>query len=229
MISEPELDGQWDPGRPPGPAVEPDAPRERVRVRGPRSAWLWALGGAVAASAVWAGVLTVQDRFGDAAPRIAYRHVEDLCKLRLTAVSASTTELTGDYGRHEEHPALDWSYCAHGSPYTEGRLSFDAEVLVQLHKRADARTEFGAGPTGLGGVGAMASSGGDVEQVPGLGERALLTSRVGGSRLEVLDGGAVFSLTVQWYGRPDIADPDEDAVRAAMLEDMRALMAALRK
>ncbi|MCX4627847.1 hypothetical protein [Streptomyces sp. NBC_01443] len=227
MISEPELEGEWDPGRPPTAAEEPESPRERVR--GPRRAWLWALGGAVLASAVWAGVLTAQDRFGDAAPRIAYRHVEDLCKVKLTAVSGSTEQLTGHYGRHEEHPALDWAYCAHGAPYVDGRLSYEVEVLVRLHKKTDPRTEFGAGPTGLGGIGAMASSGGEVEQVPGLGERALLTHRVGGSRLEVLDGGAVFSLTVQWYGEPDAADPDEAAVQAAMVEDMRALMTSLRK
>ncbi|MFE6841402.1 hypothetical protein [Streptomyces sp. NPDC057686] len=225
MISEPELEGEWDAGPPAAPAQEPDAPRERVR--GPRTAWLWGLGGAVAASAVWAGVLVAQDRFADA-PRIAYRHTEDLCKVPLTAVSASTVQLSGDYARHEEHPALDWAYCAHGAPYTEGRLSYEAEVLVRLHKKADPRPEFGAGPTGLGGRGAMATSGGEVEQVPGLGERALLISRVGGSRLEVLDGGAVFSITVQWYGGPDTADPDEDAVQAAMVEDMRNLMTALR-
>ncbi|WP_328763511.1 MULTISPECIES: hypothetical protein [unclassified Streptomyces] len=227
MISEPELAGEWGADRPYMPAQEPDAPRERLR--GPRRAWLWALGGAVLASAVWAGVLTVQDRFSDPAPRIAYRHVEDLCKVKLTAVSGSTAQLTGDYARHEEHPALDWAYCAYGTPYVDGRLSYGAEVLVQLHKKADPRTEFGAGPTGLGGIGAMASSGGEVEQVPGLGERALLTHRVGGSRLEVLDGGAVFSLTVQWYGGPEAADPDEAAVQAAMIEDVRVLMAALRK
>ncbi|KOU24106.1 hypothetical protein ADK52_15225 [Streptomyces sp. WM6372] len=227
MISEPELEGEWGTDRPTTAAGEPDTPRERVR--GPRRAWLWALGGAVLASAVWAGVLTVQDRFGEPAPRIAYRHAEDLCKVKLTAVSASTTQLTGDYARHEAHPALDWAYCAHGAPWVEGRLSYGAEVLVQLHKKADPRTEFGAGPTGLGGVGGMASSGGEVEQVPGLGERALLTRRVGGSRLEVLDGGAVFSLTVQWYGGQGAPDPDEEAVQAAMVEDMRTLMASLRK
>ncbi|MEV6729383.1 hypothetical protein [Streptomyces sp. NPDC051364] len=227
MISEPELEGEWDTGRPATPAEEPDAPRERVR--GPRTAWLWALGGAVLASAVWAGALVAQDRFGDPAPRIAYRHVEDLCKVPLTAVSASTVKLTGDYARHNEHPALDWAYCEHGAPYADGRLSYGAEVSVQLHKKADPGTEFGADPAGLMGLGRMASSGGEVEQVPGLGERALLTRRVGGSRLEVLDGGAVFSLTVEWYGGQDAPDPDEDAVQAAMLEDMRALMAALRK
>ncbi|MFD7836075.1 hypothetical protein [Streptomyces sp. NPDC059761] len=227
MISEPELDGEWGTGRPATAAEEPDTPREGVR--GPRRAWLWALGGAVLASAVWAGVLAAQDRFGDPAPQIAYRHAEDLCKVRLTAVSASTTQLTGDYARHNEHPALDWAYCAHSAPYVEGRLSYGAEISVQLHKKTDPRTEFGADPASLMGMGRMASSGGEVEQVPGLGERALLTRRVGGSRLEVLDGGAVFSLTVEWYGGQGAPDPDEDAVQAAMVEDMRALMASLRK
>lgn len=147
----------------------------------------------------------------------------------LTVVSASTTQLTGGYARHNEHPSLDWAYCAHSAPYAEGRLSYGAEVSVQLHKKTDPRTEFGADPSALMGMGRMASSGGEVEQVPGLGERALLTRRVGGSRLEVLDGGAVFSLTVEWYGGQGAPDPDEAAVQAAMVEDMRALMASLRK
>ncbi len=227
MISEPELEGDWDSGRPAAPAQEPDAPRERVR--GPRTAWLWALGGAVVASAVWAGALVAQDRFAATVPRISYRHAEDLCKVKLTAVSAATVQLTGDYARHGEHPALDWAYCVHGGRFAEGHMSYGAEVAVALHKKTDPRTEFGADPAGLRGIGGMASSGGEVEQVPGLGERALLTRRVGGSRLQVLDGGAVFTITVEWFGEQDEPDPDEDAVQAAMIEDMRALMTALRK
>ncbi|MFE5535278.1 hypothetical protein [Streptomyces sp. NPDC056492] len=226
MISEPELDGERETGRPPTAAEEPVTPRERPR--GPRRGWLWALGGAVLASAVWAGALVAQDRF-TAAPRISYRHAEDLCAVKLTAVSAATAQLTEPFAAHGEHPALDWAYCRHGAPYEEDRLVYVAEVSVQLHRRTDPGIEFGTDPVGLESFGGMASSGGEVDQVPGLGERALLTRRVGGSRLQVLDGGAVFSLTVQWYGGQNVPDPDDDAVHAAMIEDMRALMTSLRK
>ncbi|MET9882354.1 hypothetical protein ABZZ20_04200 [Streptomyces sp. NPDC006430] len=226
MISEPELEGEWEAGRPAGPA-EPDAPREPVR--GLRTAWLWALGGAVLASAVWAGLLAVQDRFADA-PRIAYRQTEDLCKVPLPAVFRSTAVLAEGTSRHGEHPALDWSYCAHEASYVEGRTSYEVQVAVQLHKKTDPRPEFGAGPPSIGGIGGfgdMAGTGAAKEQVPGLGERALLHRWTGGTRLQVIDGGAVFTLSVHWFGESNDSRPDEDAVQAAMIEDMRALMAAL--
>ncbi|MET9957690.1 hypothetical protein ABZ128_01105 [Streptomyces sp. NPDC006326] len=49
-----------------------------------------------------------------------------------------------------------------------------------------------------------------------------------GMRLQVLDGGAVFTLSVEWFGEDADSTPDVDAVQAAMIEDMRALMTALR-
>ncbi|MFG2980442.1 hypothetical protein ACGFYQ_04190 [Streptomyces sp. NPDC048258] len=225
MIGEPELDGEWESVQPtetaqPGAVGDP--------VRGPRRPWLWALGGALLASAVWAGTLAAQDRFTDA-PRIAYRHSEDLCKeVPLTAVSGATAKLSRDIPRHAEHPALDWSACTYSADHAEGRLYFQADALVQLHKQTDPRAEFGAGP----GTGAQLwdSIGiGELEQVPGLGERALLSRQARGPRLQVLDGGAVFTLHVGWFGEPNVPEPDEDAVKAAMIEDMRALMAAVKK
>ncbi|MEU7554248.1 hypothetical protein AB0B01_18255 [Streptomyces sp. NPDC044571] len=224
MISEPELAGEWDEGRLPEEA-RPDTVPDRVR--GPRGAWWWALGGAVLASAVWAGVLAAQDRYADA-PRIAYRHGDDLCEMPLTALSRTTVQLTGSSARQGEHPVLDWSYCGYHTPYVEGALSYQAEVAVQLHKKADPRTEFGASPAGGAGIVEMADSGVAAEQVPGLGERALMNRRTQGLRLQVLDGGAVFTLGVEWFGEDADSSPDVDAVQAAMIEDMRALMTALR-
>ncbi|MCC0096256.1 hypothetical protein K7B10_15970 [Streptomyces flavotricini] len=229
MIGEPELEGEWDTHRTPTAAEEPGFPRERVG--GPRRAWLWALGGAVVASAVWAGFLVAQDRFSSDGPRIAYRHVEDLCEGRPMAALAKTEVKPGSgLPGHGEHPALDWSYCTYHGEYTEKEaVYYQVQVLVELHKKTDPRAEFG---TGAGtGRDLFAGVDGPAEQVSGLPGRAEFHSMAGGGRhrLQVLDGGAVFTLHVQWFGPGAGSEPDTDAIKAAMVEDMRALMASLRK
>ncbi|MFE2874752.1 hypothetical protein ACFXG6_26440 [Streptomyces roseus] len=227
MISEPELDGEGEAGRPPTAAEEPVPPRERGR--GPRRGWLWALGGALLASAVWAGVLVAQDRFS-AAPRLSYRHAEDLCEGRDLAALAKT-EVKPGHGlpAHGEHPALDWSYCAYQSDYTEKEaVYYQVQVLAELHKKTDPGAEFGAGP--VAGWGLFAGDGGPAQQVPALPGRAEFRTAAGGGwhRLQVVDGGAEFTLHVQWFGPAAGSDPDPDAIRAAMIEDMRDLMTTLR-
>ncbi|MFB7468385.1 hypothetical protein ACFCZ1_33730 [Streptomyces sp. NPDC056224] len=225
MIGEPELDGEWGPDAPPAGEAQPDA--SRGPARRPARPWLWALGGALLASLVWAGTLAgSQDRFSGA-PRIAYRNAENLCKeAPLSAVSRAATKLSGDAPRHGEHPALDWSYCMYNTYPAEGSMRYGAEALVQLHKKTDPRAEFGAAPESLS---YMWDAAAEVEQVPGLGERALISRSGVGHRLQVLDGGAVFTLKFDWYGEPDTPEPDDDAIKAAMIEDVRTLMAALKR
>ncbi|MFJ8012838.1 hypothetical protein [Streptomyces sp. NPDC096339] len=219
MIGEPELDGEWR-GGPPADEAQPEALREPVG----RRPWLWALGGAVLASAVWAGALAAQDRFA-AAPRISYRHSEDLCKEAPLKVLGS---LAGGFEtgmrRHGESPNLDWSFCTYNSMRIEGRASYQGEVQVDLHKKTDPGPEFGVGPGR-----SLYSVPGEPEEVPGLGERALISGETTEPQLKVLDGGAVFTLTVQWWGEDDVTDVDEVALKSAMVEDMRALLTALRK
>lgn len=237
MISEPELDGEWGPERP-AAASEADAEQGPLR-RPPGRRWGWALGGAVLASAVWAGALTAQDRFTASGPPVAYRHAENLCAEGKPATLGSMAGgLAAGPSRQGRSPALDWSYCGYHSERTEGRASFyDVQVLVELHRRTDPGTEFGSGPV-LGTFLDVESA--DREEIPGLGERALVTGEGGAPRLQVLDGGAVFTLTVhRWRegadgeagggGADDGEEADGDALRAAMAEDLRELMARLKK
>ncbi|MGW5851900.1 hypothetical protein ACWFQ8_28815 [Streptomyces sp. NPDC055254] len=238
MISEPELDGAWETGGPaarpepggPDAAGEPGRPGEpggppRGRVR----PWWWALGGALLASAVWAGALTVtaQDRFSDR-PRIAYRHAEDLCdEVPLDSVSGAAVPLVGDQSRGAAQPAKDWSYCVYGADSEGGRMTMVAEVLVELHKETDPGAEFGLGPGTTAEL--WQTEVAVVEEVPGVGRRALMNRTPGSLRLRVLDGGAVFTLGVEWFQDEGDPEVDEDALKAAMIEDMRVLTAALRK
>ncbi|MFG2971917.1 hypothetical protein ACGFYY_02785 [Streptomyces sp. NPDC048331] len=103
-------------------------------------------------------------------------------------------------------------------------------VEADPHKKTDPSAEFDApSPHNLASAG-----GGRTGAVPDLGERAVMTAMAGDNWLilKVLDGGAVFTVEAgadnfaETNGR---AATDVDAVRAAMIEDMRELMATLKK
>uniref|UniRef100_A0AAU2JSN9 DUF3558 domain-containing protein n=1 Tax=Streptomyces sp. NBC_00049 TaxID=2903617 RepID=A0AAU2JSN9_9ACTN len=227
MITEPELDGEWADAGPPEVA-EAAASRERVPGRG--RPWLWALGGAVLASALWAGTLAVQDRFPGvgAAPPLAYRHSEDLCKeAPLAALSKATVPYRETTTKSVGGPVVDWAHCFFSVDRSGEDRVYMAQVMVELHKKADPQAEFGAGPVLTSALPEQAV---DVQELPGLGERALLGGGLGGTglRLQVLDGGAVFTLAVEWWSEDGDPEPDTDAIKGAMAEDMRTLMAALR-
>ncbi|MFD9408888.1 hypothetical protein ACFWBN_17975 [Streptomyces sp. NPDC059989] len=225
MITEPELDGEWESERPADVAGSGDKKAGRPPLR----PWLWALGGAVLASAVWAGVLTAQNRFADG-PRISYRHTEELCKIApMKALVGVTGPLDQRVARQERRPALEWATCDFNGEWPDEGLGYYGKVEVQLHRKTDPGPEFGAG---LGLDAFIGPEIDEVQQVPGLGERALLHGYMSASRLQVLDGGTVFTLTVQWTGQGPVGsdgEADKDAVAAAMIEDARAVMTALKK
>ncbi|MFJ6794640.1 hypothetical protein [Streptomyces sp. NPDC091268] len=219
MISEPELEG----GPPPDPAAAPERAAERDGERGPARPWLWALGGAVLASAVWAGAWVVQDRYAGAGPPIAYRTSEDLCAdapMKAVGTLAGGFE-GGGLPRHAESPALDWSSCSLGTRWVEGKLGYQTRMVVEAHHRTDPEPEFGQGP---GADTDLHVAYGPAELVPGLGQRAQITTYTGACRIQVLDGGVVFSLSVAWFGEEGAADPDVDALKAALIADATELM-----
>ncbi|MFJ3515466.1 MULTISPECIES: hypothetical protein [unclassified Streptomyces] len=240
MITDPELDEEWkteslEParsGRSGRPAEQPAARERAATGAGPRP-WLWALGGALVASAVWAGGLYTS---GDltAGPEISYRAPENLCEdFRAQALSG----ITGDMHRkrpvnHEsDHPAVYTARCVLENAGQDGvATDFLVEARVELHKKTDPSAEFDVPVPGnivWAGAGRTAA-------VPDLGERAVMTVMPTDTslNLKVLDGGVVFTLEVGAYtlgeknGRPAT---DADAVQAAMIEDMRALIAALKE
>lgn len=250
MISEPEMAGEFGAsadrevldhsGPRPGGERPPRAPRAGGR-------WLWALGGAVVASAVWGAVLFA-DGSRDQAPDLhGYRLGKDPCAavgLKSIGAAIAPREPEGDFEvgalRHE---ALDQAQC-YISLLTgdEQRRSdkrwfvdYTVTVKVALHKKTDPGVEFEAGRTAteLGVDPEM-----KVEAVPGLGDKAYLLSLDGGDQeLRVLHGGAVLSLalsaSLNWEDDgqspdDDVELPDLGVHKAALISDMRDFMSALR-
>lgn len=242
MISEPELDGEWESARP-AEVAEPSPSPER----GPGRPWRWVAATAAATCALWAvGLYAFGDRL--AQPDMHYRASDNLCEqFAADALRPVLSDLSRSMDPHSEsrHPALDRASCnrTDSSPLESDNYMLWAEV--ELHKKTDPAAEFEAGgrsdwmfDRGDGAV--------SWEPVRGLGDRALISARGAGSdvHLKVRDGGAVFSLRLIWIGGSarDVdtpqdgedggpktdARPDRKALDAAMVKDMRALMAALR-
>lgn len=267
MITEPEFDGSWsgppeharrpdspDPTGPPDPTATSGAPSGYGNARGAgRRPWRWALGGALLASALWAGawwaVAPQDDR-----PAMRYALPASLCDEAKLPVLARLAEVGGweDTPRLWEHPGVDQALCmlrkqppGSEEPGPAPSLSYEVQVSVALHKRTDPEPEFGADPGATSWIGAGSQS---PRSVPGLGEQALISEAEYGKwwRLTVLDGGAVFTLNVTtWLDgagdavdaevavgagpRTDLPEPDSDAIQAAMIDDMHGLMKALRR
>ncbi|RDG40120.1 hypothetical protein [Streptomyces corynorhini] len=210
-----------------------------------RRPWLWALGGAVAASAVWAGGLYAYARTG---PDLGgYAISRDLC------LDAELPALTERFGRRgdagsgvDERPSVDRAVCRITLMPAEEREAGQepvpstyatVEVGYTLHKKTDPAPEFDARITDL-----VPADGArpEVRRVPGPGERAylIIDSGLDGVRLKVLDGRAEFTLEVSTL-RLNVVDPtsgesreteplDPAGMAPDLVTDMAELMAAVK-
>ncbi|MFD0146099.1 MULTISPECIES: hypothetical protein [unclassified Streptomyces] len=233
MISEPELIG--GDGFPAAQVLDQEsresrAPREPKAPR-PRRPWLWALGGAVVASAVWAGGLYAYERSRDEAPDLrGYRTVDQLCeKAELKALSVVLGAKSVD---HEiptaKHPALDRALCF--ATMRSGGTAYSIEVAYDLHKVTDPEPEFQP----LLGVWQA-----DAEPFEGLGEQAYVHREAedGSAWMRVLDGQAELEISFrpQEDWEPGKKEPtatrkvDLSGIETVLAQDMTALMAALKK
>ncbi|GAA2480507.1 hypothetical protein [Streptomyces gobitricini] len=240
MISEPELvrgdgDAPIPPphGTPPygGPApVESPADPDGEQRSSPRP-WLWAVGGALVASALWAGGLYAYQAMG---PDLGgYRASEDLCEeAKLSALSAAYGERgEGTLDVQQSHEALDQAQCSVAFGTDESPYSADFSYV--LHKKTDPGPEFEPAET------AGAWDQWKWEPVAGLGERAFFAQDDQGfAGLKVLDGQAVLTLFLSAQVDYDVESrdapkpPDEAALAGMkdhMVEDMRTLMVELRR
>ncbi|MFF5423269.1 MULTISPECIES: hypothetical protein [unclassified Streptomyces] len=222
MISEPELDGGPGLGGP-GPFAEPPPPRPAGR----RRPWLWALGGALAASVVWGAGLSAYEQRKDAGPDLGgYQPFEDLCAV------ADLPALQGALGKRSQsggspvlnEPALHVTHCT----VTFGPVESGPTVGITytLHKVTDPGPEFDA----------RALSQGSVRTIDGLGERAFFDDRgEEGGLLRILDGQIEVDLDVSRQyvadadGTVEMSDADLSGIEVPLTQDALALLAALKK
>ncbi|MGW9304080.1 hypothetical protein ACWHA3_25120 [Streptomyces cyaneofuscatus] len=245
MISEPELIGDFGPEHTAETVGDVDRKPAPGRRRG--HGLLWGAAGALIASAVWA---TAVFAYGDGVTR-----TPDARGYRVDGRSCSAMQLkalTASVGKREdapalapgriEHPALHRVRCFIGLASEEGAETYaqgwsvyaHVGLTVELYKETDPRSEFEAreGPSALEGEDEKGA-----ELVPNLGDRAYLRTDFGEqSRLSVLDGAAVLTLTVSastTYSGPDDGDdepeaPAPESFHADMISDMRDVMEKLK-
>ncbi|MEV0096042.1 hypothetical protein [Streptomyces sp. NPDC050738] len=247
MISEPEMVGGFGDGHVMDlPAeLEPHPPRAPR----PRRPWVWALGGAVVASAVWGGALFAYGRGHDEGiDTKGYAVGDDLCRsAALTSLSAALGTAHDPYKWAKTADALDQAGCitnlgADGSDDSDEdrtpRVIYGVNIFVALHKVTDPAPEFEATrDTDQTNPDERPK----VEEVPGLGDVAYMVTSLSSDprepELRVRDGGAVLTLRVSVGSvgydtakEPKMPTAEEmAALQPAMIEDMRALMAALKK
>jgi hypothetical protein len=231
-----------DPGTTPGPPPdlvagtgrEPAPPR-----RMPRH-WIWALGGALTASAVWAGGVAVWD---------PAHHTPDLHGYHLTPNPCSGSDLTPLFAATPGHAfsadpadtlwgsALDRTRCSAenlGEHKGGSTYQYSATLSVELHKKTDPRPEFDDQHR------TVLSSVSRIETVRGLGDEAyLLHVEPGTLQLDVLDGGAVITLAFSADADlPDVtphpdgsdrpAPPDTGGYAPRMAAAVRNVMAEMK-
>ncbi|MFE4827481.1 hypothetical protein [Streptomyces sp. NPDC056672] len=211
-----------------------------------RAPWLWALGGALVASAVWAAGLYA---YGGTEPDLGgYQVSRDLCQdAELPAMSALLGKRQFPRAAVDEQLAIDRAFCS--LTLMAGRRNevkndsrpvayAGVDINYSLHKRTDPGPEFDATVTRLAPDGALERR---VMRIPDLGERAYMVTDPSGDspELTVLDGQAVLTIavsqTVNYTANPatgDLKAPDAidfSGVQPAMVEDMRDLMDALKR
>ncbi|MFF3503221.1 hypothetical protein [Streptomyces sp. NPDC003247] len=242
MISEPEMTEGF--GSPESGDVVGDLATQRSGRREP-SSWPCALGGAVAASALWAVGVFALGPGDQGADLRGYRLDQGVCRraelasLQGAIAPKDTADITDD--EILRHPAVDQVHCSvalrkdeEEKPGGGWAVTDTVGISVALHRTSDPRGEFEAGKrvTDFGVVDAI-----DVKAVPDLGDEAfLIVKDAEHTELRVLDGAAVLGLslsTTSYYqgevSGDDIGDPPElpdvSTYWPDMIDDMRGLMA----
>ncbi|MEU0257537.1 hypothetical protein ABZ299_34920 [Streptomyces sp. NPDC006184] len=214
FYAQPTLVGGPGPGHPQHgnpyaqtPSFGPVPPLPPSGGGGAGRAVLWAVVGAVVASAAWAaGVFLIGAR-SDSADLRGYSAPSNLCS------GADYSSFKDEYPQEDSAPtrtslkdkALDEGYCSlslkkSGSSYADAYLT----LQLDLHKKTDPGPEFTAGWKNYG----ESHSGYDVDPVQGIGDEAYLISEdtvsgsSGGSRyatLAVRDGWVTYVMTYSLY------------------------------
>lgn len=236
----PHPPGGYGPMMVPGQPTPPPGGQRRGGVPG----WLWAIAGAVVASAAWAGSLvatgvldsgdsTSGSQQNQAEPDLAgYEYTDDLCEAADTSAFESDYEIYDGSdtpsGTTYEREAVANSVCEISyqpigdDAYNSVYISYEAV----WHKGSNPKNEFADTYMGMGEYGDDAYYDYESEKVAGLGDEAYAvyqwtesTDELTYVTLAVRDGW--FELTLMWYGYLDDNNAelsDQDYVTDSMRE-----------
>ncbi|MDX3615398.1 hypothetical protein, partial [Streptomyces europaeiscabiei] len=201
---------------------------------------LWALVGAVVASAAWAGGVFLLGKDETEADLRGYQAKSNLCS------SVEYSSFKNEYPEEDdapvnnslEHAALDQSYCSISLKTSSTSSLSDAYFSVQmdLHKKTDPGPEF----TALWSEYDQRYEDYDVDEVSGFGDEAYLVTEdtssgndTSGSRsatLAVRDGWMTYEMRWSAYGSTydDVAMPEVDDVVEWLKNDTNATLDNLR-
>ncbi|MER7108603.1 hypothetical protein [Streptomyces sp. NPDC000229] len=235
----------YGPAQPPVPPVPPGAgPGGRKAVPG----WLWALGGVVVASAVWAGSLFATGTLGGAEADFAgHRYQENMCDSTPLDAFRKRYELEeetdSDNRFASRQKGIDQSYCSRSlkdPKADEGSLAnIYVSARAEWHKATDPAGEFASLQLSHEDRSDKTYAY-ETEAVEGFGDEAYLVTEkrgkdkdgLGGMTLAVRDGWFTFELRWSWFGGgPDdkTTPPAEHEVRAMLEADTRATLDALKQ
>ncbi|KIZ18353.1 hypothetical protein SNA_06915 [Streptomyces natalensis ATCC 27448] len=223
--------------------------------RGGASGWVWAVGGAIAASAVWASVMFATGAFSSEprADLAGYTYTDDLCAATsLTPVkdagfAVEERHSAGSDGRtaNPEHSgsrqtAMDSMWCNASFKRKDASVGDYSSAWLYstatLHKKSDPGPEFAAGYLAYEKQGSSVEY--RVERVTGLGDDAYLVSQKnkdGGSGssyviLGVRDGWMTYQST--WSNFPSSSasgkQPTGDDVATMLKTSARETLQRLR-
>ncbi|MEV0318569.1 hypothetical protein ACIBKX_10210 [Streptomyces sp. NPDC050658] len=227
-------------GRPPAP---PTAPRK------PTPGWVWGIGGAVVASALWAGALFATGGLGSGsggdADLAGYAYAKNLCDATKLEAFQKEYELDTDstatthYGSRQK--GLDQSYCSRKLKDPEADADSYASTYVYStavwHKATDPEGEFASEWKAYEDQ-SQKTYGYTTKAVSGMGDEAYLVTEKSGTDKDSLTSMTLavregwFTIQMHWssYGAPDdkAKQPSAAEVEQMLKTDVGTAMDSLK-
>lgn len=213
--------GASGPAAPMGPVgpVGPSGPGNGGGQRGRIPGWVWGVGGAVLASAVWGAAVIVNGGFHSepSADLAGYQFHQDMCDVVDTGAFKEhyvPSDKDAEKSAHSTHAAQDVSTCSlrfkrdnNDDDYDDYETGYSPTAYVDFsatwHKRSDPRPEFEAQVKGRHQLRDTPKSKFNIVDVDEVGEEAFLSTEskedgpLTGATLSIRDGWVEVQLT--WY------------------------------
>lgn len=236
------------PVAPVGPSGPGNAGGQRGRIPG----WVWGVGGAVLASAVWGAAVIVNGGFHSepSADLAGYQFHQDICDVMDTGAFKEhyvPSDKDAEKSAHSTHAAQDMSTCSlrfkrqsNNDDYDDYERGYSPSAYVDLstiwHKRSDPSPEFEAQVRGRHQMRDTPKSTFNIVDVDDVGEEAFFSTEskedgpLTGATLSIRDGWVEVQLT--WYSYTTSRNREqlsEGEVKKMLLKSARGTLTELKK